>query len=276
MEEEANDLIVSSEPEDSKDDVVSCKGNSLSSCDSLMGESREAIDSFEDVAAERQLEMLMNSTDIYPMVDNVLAHEVSDSPNTESRFITSSISLPRPVMMDRSEGLCAKGEKSLSVDKSNGHEMVLGANSDDSCTIDKAVSGGSNCDDWDLVSIIIPPEELFHNSNYGRWALSMEPKKGSEKEGKGKNLRWSKPMNSLLLEILADEATKGNKPSNTFRPVPFARFAKEITRKYEVECQSKHVENRLKTIESTWKIISDLRYMKSGFGWDGNMWRESV
>lgn len=84
--------------------MVSCKGNSLSSCDSLVGESREAIDSFEDVAAERQLEMFMNSTDVYPLVDNVLAHEVSHSPNTESRFITSPISLPRPVMMDRSEG----------------------------------------------------------------------------------------------------------------------------------------------------------------------------
>lgn len=73
---------------------------------------------------------------------------------------------------------------------------------------------------------------------------AMEPKKGSEKEGKGKNFRWSKPMQSLLLEILADEATKGNKPSNTFRPGSFARVAKEITKKYEVECQSKHVVNR--------------------------------
>ncbi|KAH7847312.1 hypothetical protein Vadar_024635 [Vaccinium darrowii] len=66
-------------------------------------------------------------------------------------------------------------------------------------------------------------------------------------------------MQSLLLEILADEATKENKPSNTFRPGSFARVAKEITQKYGVECQSKHVENRLKTIKSTWKIMSDLR-----------------
>ncbi|KAH7845745.1 hypothetical protein Vadar_005506 [Vaccinium darrowii] len=54
-------------------------------------------------------------------------------------------------------------------------------------------------------------------------------------------------------------------------PRSFARVAKEITQKYEVECQSKHVENRLKTIKSTWKIISDLCYMKSGFGWDDNL-----
>ncbi|KAH7847148.1 hypothetical protein Vadar_022522 [Vaccinium darrowii] len=78
-------------------------------------------------------------------------------------------------------------------------------------------------------------------------------------------------MQSLLLEILADKATKGNKPSNIFRPGSFAKVAKEITKKYGVECQSKHMENRLKTIESTWKIIFDLRYMKSGFGWDDNL-----
>ncbi|KAH7858057.1 hypothetical protein Vadar_019557 [Vaccinium darrowii] len=78
-------------------------------------------------------------------------------------------------------------------------------------------------------------------------------------------------MQSLLLEILADEATKGNKPSNIFRPGSFARVAKEITQKYGVECQSKHMENRLKTIKSTWKIIFDLRYMQSGFGWDDNL-----
>ncbi|KAH7844899.1 hypothetical protein Vadar_032805 [Vaccinium darrowii] len=99
----------------------------------------------------------------------------------------------------------------------------------------------------------------------------MEPKKGSEKGGKGKNFRWSKPMQSLLFEILVDEATKGNKPSNTFKPGSFAKVAKEIIQKYGVECQSKYVENRLKTIKSTWKIISDLRYMKSGFGWDDNL-----
>ncbi|KAH7833242.1 hypothetical protein Vadar_004386 [Vaccinium darrowii] len=38
-------------------------GDSPSSCDSLVGESREAIDNFEDFAAERQLELFRNSKD---------------------------------------------------------------------------------------------------------------------------------------------------------------------------------------------------------------------
>jgi hypothetical protein len=42
--------------------------------------------------------------------------------------------------------------------------------------------------------------------------------KNKEKEGKGSQFRWSNPIHSMLLDILEDEATKGNKPSNTFKP----------------------------------------------------------
>ncbi|KAK5842868.1 hypothetical protein PVK06_005282 [Gossypium arboreum] len=41
------------------------------------------------------------------------------------------------------------------------------------------------------------------------------------KEGTSKQFRWSKPMERLFLEILAEEAQKGNKPSNTFKEVSF-------------------------------------------------------
>jgi hypothetical protein len=34
---------------------------------------------------------------------------------------------------------------------------------------------------------------------------------------KGKHFTWSKPMSHMLLEILAEEAFKGNKHSSTFR-----------------------------------------------------------
>jgi len=34
---------------------------------------------------------------------------------------------------------------------------------------------------------------------------------------KGKHFLWSKPMSHMLLEILAEEALKGSKPSSTFK-----------------------------------------------------------
>jgi len=77
-------------------------------------------------------------------------------------------------------------------------------------------------------------------------------------------------MHTLLLEILADEAAKGNKPSNTFKPASFALVAKSISEKFGVECVPDHVDNRLRTIKSMWNIIGTLR-KKSGFGWDENL-----
>ncbi|CAL5349345.1 unnamed protein product [Camellia sinensis] len=58
---------------------------------------------------------------------------------------------------------------------------------------------------------------------------------------------------TMLLEILFEEANKGNKPSNTFKWGSFAQVAKEINEKLGTVCQSNDVENQ------------------SGFGWDDNL-----
>uniref|UniRef100_A0A2N9HVQ3 Myb/SANT-like domain-containing protein n=1 Tax=Fagus sylvatica TaxID=28930 RepID=A0A2N9HVQ3_FAGSY len=99
--------------------------------------------------------------------------------------------------------------------------------------------------------------------------------KNKEKEGKGSQFRWSTPMNVMLLDILEDEALKGNKPSNTFKPQSFARVAKEISEKFEITCLPDHVSNRLRTIKTTWKTIQSVRN-NSGFGWDDNTHDEYV
>ena len=109
----------------------------------------------------------------------------------------------------------------------------------------------------------------------------MGKTKDEMKESKTKQFRWPKPMQCLLLEILANDATKGNKPfntfiqgnklSNTFKPGSFARVAQAISGNFGVECQPKHVENCLQTIESIWSTITRLRNRKNVFGWDDNL-----
>ncbi|KAL9390061.1 hypothetical protein Peur_018666 [Populus x canadensis] len=84
---------------------------------------------------------------------------------------------------------------------------------------------------------------------------------------KGKHFTWSKPMSHMLLEILAEEALKGNKPSSTFRAESFVKVATEISQKFNVQCEPKHVDNNLKTVKKEWGIITKLKN-KSGFGWD--------
>ncbi|KAK5836962.1 hypothetical protein PVK06_012768 [Gossypium arboreum] len=90
------------------------------------------------------------------------------------------------------------------------------------------------------------------------------------KEGTSKRFRWTKPIEHLFLEILADEAQKGNKPSNTFKAVSINRVVEAISEKFQVQCDAKHVENHLRTVKKQWQIICTI-WGESGFGWDDNM-----
>ncbi|XP_058206816.1 uncharacterized protein At2g29880-like [Rhododendron vialii] len=89
-------------------------------------------------------------------------------------------------------------------------------------------------------------------------------------ESRGKQFRWSKPMERVLLEVLADEVKIGNRPNNTFRTSSFNRVSSVIFEKFNIECSSDHVEHHLRTVKTAWGIIAQLRD-KSGFGWDDNM-----
>jgi len=84
---------------------------------------------------------------------------------------------------------------------------------------------------------------------------------------KGKHFTWSKLVSHMLLEILDEEALKGNKPFFTFRAELFVKVVKEISQKFNVQCEPKHVDNYLKTVKKEWGIITKLKN-KSGFDWD--------
>ncbi|MFQ6658317.1 hypothetical protein Gotur_027641 [Gossypium turneri] len=90
------------------------------------------------------------------------------------------------------------------------------------------------------------------------------------KEGTSKQFRWTKPMEHIFLEILAEEARKGNKPSNAFKAVSINRVVKAIFERFQVQCNAKHVKNHLRTVKNQWQIICKIRG-ESGFGWDDNM-----
>ncbi|MBA0721905.1 hypothetical protein Golax_009404, partial [Gossypium laxum] len=46
-------------------------------------------------------------------------------------------------------------------------------------------------------------------------------------------------MEHLFLEILVEEAQKGNKPSNTFKAVFINRVAVAISKRFQVQCDAK-------------------------------------
>ncbi|KAK2982592.1 hypothetical protein RJ640_002081 [Escallonia rubra] len=77
--------------------------------------------------------------------------------------------------------------------------------------------------------------------------MGKRTRKEGETSDKSTNFRWSIPMDCLFLEILADETTKGNKPSSSFKPTSFVRVAQAINEKFGCECSPLHVENHLRT-----------------------------
>jgi phosphopantetheine adenylyltransferase len=71
----------------------------------------------------------------------------------------------------------------------------------------------------------------------------------------------------MLLEILVEEALKESKPSSTFKAESFVKVTTEISQKFNLQCDLKHVDNHLKTMKKEWGIITKLKN-KNGFGWD--------
>ena len=59
----------------------------------------------------------------------------------------------------------------------------------------------------------------------------MSKEKEEEKVG-FKQFRCLPPMHTTMLSLLAEEAIKGNKPSNTFKASSFATVAKAISAQF--------------------------------------------
>ncbi|VFQ93114.1 unnamed protein product [Cuscuta campestris] len=94
--------------------------------------------------------------------------------------------------------------------------------------------------------------------------------KGITAVATSKQFRWSKQMERVFLDILAEEAKNPNNPTSSFRSSSLTRVASTISEMFKVQCEHKHVENHLKIVKGTWTTICMLRE-KIGFGWDDNI-----
>ncbi|KAL2943100.1 L10-interacting MYB domain-containing protein [Bienertia sinuspersici] len=77
-------------------------------------------------------------------------------------------------------------------------------------------------------------------------------------------------MSKELLEFLAEEVRKGNRPNHTFRTSYFVATAKVISENFQVNYTSDHVENHMKIVRNARVTISTLRN-NSGFGWNDKL-----
>ncbi|KAL3498016.1 hypothetical protein ACH5RR_040748 [Cinchona calisaya] len=81
-----------------------------------------------------------------------------------------------------------------------------------------------------------------------------------------KQFRWSKPIEHMMLQILAEEVKLGNRPNNNFRQSSFTRVVDAIKEKFGATCLPDHVENHLRTVTASWSTIVAIRG-RSGFSW---------
>ncbi|PPR88509.1 hypothetical protein GOBAR_AA32176 [Gossypium barbadense] len=93
---------------------------------------------------------------------------------------------------------------------------------------------------------------IIHNHIMG-----VDPKwVRATKKGPLSNSGGQKLMEHLFLEILAEEAQKGNKPSNTFKAVSINQVVEAISEKFQVQCDAKHVENYLRTVKNSGRLYA--------------------
>nr|POE82145.1 hypothetical protein CFP56_60386 [Quercus suber] len=80
--------------------------------------------------------------------------------------------------------------------------------------------------------------------------------KGKEKVGRSKQFKWLPPMHTTLLRLLAEEAAKGNKPSNTFRASSFAFVAKEISAQFGAHRKhAKYLNKKIKMYDESAIVV---------------------
>ncbi|KAH7860872.1 hypothetical protein Vadar_018993 [Vaccinium darrowii] len=115
--------------------------------DTFLDKRSNVIEHFEEKDSSSNLHFAVGES-VSPSGNGVLGSQEKDMAQINDDGLGDAESL------ERRDGLCSTCENSNSVDKSISLEKLLGAKSDESNSINKVASGGSDhdYDDWDLVS----------------------------------------------------------------------------------------------------------------------------
>ncbi|XP_020962425.1 uncharacterized protein At2g29880-like [Arachis ipaensis] len=82
------------------------------------------------------------------------------------------------------------------------------------------------------------------------------------------NLRWSDDMDEVLLNALADEASKGNRHDGLWTTEAYANVVKTLSISIGPHITKNHIKNRMKTLKDHFAEAYDLFHHLSGFAWN--------
>ncbi|QHN78625.1 L10-interacting MYB domain-containing protein [Arachis hypogaea] len=82
------------------------------------------------------------------------------------------------------------------------------------------------------------------------------------------NLIWSYDMDEVLLNALAEEASKGNRHDGSWTTEAYANVVKTLSIAIGPHITKNHIKNRMKTLKDHFAEAYDLFHHLSGFAWN--------
>ncbi|XP_022769393.1 uncharacterized protein LOC111312916 isoform X2 [Durio zibethinus] len=102
------------------------------------------------------------------------------------------------------------------------------------------------------------------------------------KMGKSKNinvnkrdvLKWTQPMDDILIDALLHQQSLGNRVDKVFTTMAYENMVNELHQKIGIPIEKGHLKNRIKTLKHNFYECYDLFKGRSGFAWspDTKMW----
>ncbi|RYR48222.1 hypothetical protein Ahy_A07g034230 [Arachis hypogaea] len=103
----------------------------------------------------------------------------------------------------------------------------------------------------------------------GNMIMSNKENKTAEANQPSKeNLRWSDDMDEVLVNALAEEASKGNRHDDLWTTETYANIVKTLSIAIGPHITKNHIKNRMKTLKDHFAEEYDLCHHLSGFVWN--------
>ena len=79
---------------------------------------------------------------------------------------------------------------------------------------------------------------------------------------------WNAERDGLLLDVLLEEDSKGNRIDGTWMSIAYANIVKVLREKIGYKYHKENIKNHMKTIKTNFHTCNELFKHLSGFSWD--------
>ncbi|KAF8407526.1 hypothetical protein HHK36_006660 [Tetracentron sinense] len=107
-----------------------------------------------------------------------------------------------------------------------------------------------------------------NRSDDSREGMNIHQVETSSEKDKTKNLSWTQDMDNCLIDVLVVQAQLGLKVDKAFKGPAYTAACKEMNDKFQINCTTQHIKNRLKTIKKNFATLRELMRNGSGFSWN--------